>query len=213
MHSELIGRTEWPVSRGRSVAIVSVAAWPYPRPQSHQPMAQPLSQAPTAFNGVCNRQGQAGFQLGGGVNRGPQNGGGGSGKRAQLTGPSISHYELWWRRRRNGQFFFTKYMANDDFSEPPRRTDSTNPIFTFCRFLGLGHLRGPGVSLGRISGPRQLSPFLGWGAGSSKWALSNPPAPRPLQLKARLPQQPPPTALTSSSSRRPDRFRDPIRGY
>ena len=45
-------------------------------------------------------------------------------------------------------FFFTKYMANDDFSEPPRRADSKNPIFIFCRILGPGHLRGPGVWVG-----------------------------------------------------------------
>ena len=44
-------------------------------------------------------------------------------------------------------FFSTKYMANDDFSEPPRRADSKNPIFFFCRVLGLGHPRCPGVSL------------------------------------------------------------------
>ena len=46
----------------------------------------------------------------------------------------------------------TKSMANDDFSAPPRRADSKNPIFIFCRILGLGHLRRPGVSLRRILG-------------------------------------------------------------
>ena len=51
-----------------------------------------------------------------------------------------------------GKNFLSKYMANDDFSEPPRRTDSKNPIFIFCRFLGLVHLQGPGVSLVRILG-------------------------------------------------------------
>ena len=50
------------------------------------------------------------------------------------------------------KFFFTKYMANDDFSKPPRRADSKNPIFIFCEILGPGHLRGPGVSLGKIFG-------------------------------------------------------------
>ena len=42
-------------------------------------------------------------------------------------------------------FFFTKYMANDDFSDTPRRTDSKNPIFIF--FLpnfGSGSPPGPG---------------------------------------------------------------------
>ena len=33
-----------------------------------------------------------------------------------------------------------KYIANDDFSEPPRRAGSKSSIFMFCQFLGLGHL-------------------------------------------------------------------------
>ena len=64
---------------------------------------------------------------------------------------------------KNGQFFFTKYLANDDFSEPPRRADSKNPIFIFCRFLGPGHFQGPGVSFGRILGVPSIEPFLGEG--------------------------------------------------
>ena len=32
--------------------------------------------------------------------------------------------------------FFTKCMANDDFSEPPRRADSKNPIFLFFASWG-----------------------------------------------------------------------------
>ena len=52
-------------------------------------------------------------------------------------------------------------MANDDFSEPPRRVDSKYPSFIFYRFLGLGHLRGPGVSLGRILGVLSIEPLLG----------------------------------------------------
>ena len=76
----------------------------------------------------------------------------------------------------------TKYMANDDFSEPPRRTDSKNSIFIFfsdfwvwvtCEAQG-------SVSVG-FWGSRQLSPF--WGGGSSQGALSTPPP----KLKARLP--------------------------
>ena len=74
-----------------------------------------------------------------------------------------------------GQFFFTKYMANDDFSEPPQRADSKNPIFFFCQFLGLGHLRGPVVSVGRILGVLSIEPFLGGGSG--RRALSTPPPP------------------------------------
>ena len=34
----------------------------------------------------------------------------------------------------------------------PLDADSKNPIFIFCQFLGLGHLRGPGVSFVRILG-------------------------------------------------------------
>ena len=60
----------------------------------------------------------------------------------------------------NGQFLFTKYMANDDISEPPRCAASKNLIFFFCRVLGLGDLWGPGVSFGRIlEGPSK--PFFG----------------------------------------------------
>ena len=66
-------------------------------------------------------------------------------------------------------FFTTKYRANDDFSEPPRRTDSKNPIFIFCRISGPCHLRGPGsVSVG-FWAARQLS-LLG-GGRSSQGAL------------------------------------------
>ena len=72
-------------------------------------------------------------------------------------------------------FFFNKFTANGAFSEPPRRADSKNPIFIFCRFLGLGHLRGPGVSLGRILGVPSIEPFLGEG-GSSQGALSASPS-------------------------------------
>ena len=97
-----------------------------------------------------------------GVPHGRSGGGGGGGwKRAQLTGPLISYNGLW--RQRQPEFFSAlkissiifsaKYMANDDFSKTPRRADSTNLIFIFfCRILGPGHLRGPGVSLGRILG-------------------------------------------------------------
>ena len=54
-------------------------------------------------------------------------------------------------------------MANDDFSEPPQRADSKNPIFIFCRILGPGHLRGLGFSVGRILGGPSIEPFLGEG--------------------------------------------------
>ena len=76
-----------------------------------------------------------------------------------------------------GRFFFTKSMANDDFSEPPRRADSKKPIFFFPRFLRLGHLRGPGVSLGRILGVLSIEPFFGGGAPAG--GLYQPPPPPP----------------------------------
>ena len=61
------------------------------------------------------------------------------------------------------EFFFTKCMSNDYFSEPPRRADSKNPILFSSRFLGLGHLQGLGVKLGRILGILSIEPFLGEG--------------------------------------------------
>ena len=68
-------------------------------------------------------------------------------------------------------FFFFNTMANNDCSEPPQRADSKNPIFIFCRILGPCHLRGPGVSLGRILG----GPF--GGVGASLRAVSTLPPP------------------------------------
>ena len=70
-------------------------------------------------------------------------------------------------------------MANDDFS-------SKNPIFIFCRALGLGHLRGPGVRLGRILGVLSIEPFF-LGGGSSQGALSTPPTPSMASPVAPLP--------------------------
>ena len=111
-----------------------------------------------------------GFSIeGGGVNRAPQNWGrGGVWKNAQLTGPLVSYYELWCRRRRKFfsalkmvKFFFTNYLANDDFSEPPRRTDSKIPFSFFAgsRVWVTSEARGS-VSVG-FWGSRQLSPFWG----------------------------------------------------
>ena len=61
-----------------------------------------------------------------------------------------------------------KSMANDEFSEPPQCADSRNPIFCFADFfLGLGHLRGPGISLVRIwrGGGGAIEPLFGGGGG------------------------------------------------
>ena len=98
---------------------------------------------------------------GGGLNRAPITGGG-SGKRAQLTGPSISYHKLWCQRPRKFfsafkmvKLFFTKSMANDDFSEPPRRADSKNPIFILLPDFGSRSPPRPGGQ----------SPYDFWGGG------------------------------------------------
>ena len=61
-------------------------------------------------------------------------------------------------------FFSTKYMANDEFSEPPRRADSKTPIFIFRPNLGPHLFQGLGVSFGKIWGP-SIEPFGGGGGG------------------------------------------------
>ena len=59
------------------------------------------------------------------------------------------------------------------------------PFSLFCRFLGLGHLRGSGVSLGRILEGPSIEPFF-WGGGLARglYRTLRPP----LQLKARPPK-------------------------
>ena len=49
-------------------------------------------------------------------------------------------------------FFFTKYMAKDDFSEPPRRANSHNSIFIFLPNFGPGHLWAQGSVSPSIEG-------------------------------------------------------------
>ena len=78
----------------------------------------------------------------------------------------------------NGQiFFFTEYMANDPFSEPPRRADSKNPIFIFFAdfWVWVTSEAQESVSLG-FWGSRQLSP-LGEGGGGLARGLYRPPPP------------------------------------
>ena len=82
------------------------------------------------------------------------------------------------------KFFFTKYTASDDFSDLPRRADSKNPILIFCRILGPGHLRGPGVSLSRNFGGRASIELLGGESSQGAvWTTAQPPLPPPLDLK------------------------------
>ena len=94
-------------------------------------------------------------------------GGGGVGRVRGGSGPGLG--QVWGGRgvgpgrvgsgsgagtlRKWSVFFFTKYMANDVFSGPPRCADSKNPIFHF--FLPnfwSGSPPGLGVSLVRIVG-------------------------------------------------------------
>ena len=76
--------------------------------------------------------------------------------------------EIFFEGYEWSNFFFTKYMANHDFSEPPWCADSKTPIFIFSRFLGLGHLRGLGVSLVRIWGVPSIEPPFFWGGGLAR---------------------------------------------
>ena len=56
--------------------------------------------------------------------------------------------------------FPTKYMANDGFSEPPRRTDSKNSIFIFLPNFACGSPPGPQGSVSVIFWEaRQLTPL------------------------------------------------------
>ena len=49
------------------------------------------------------------------------------------------------------------------------------PFSFFCRFLGLGHLRGSGLSLGRTSGGPSIEPVLG--GVSPEGCIEHPPPP------------------------------------
>ena len=66
-------------------------------------------------------------------------------------------------------------MANFIYQNS-RRADSINPIYIFRRFLGLGHLRGPGIGLGRMGGP-SIGPFLGDDGGVARRLYRPPPCP------------------------------------
>ena len=73
-------------------------------------------------------------------------------------------------------FFFTRYMANDDISQPPRHADSKNLIFIFRRIwvrVTSGGAWGS-VSVG-FWGARQLSLL---GGGVLAIGLYRPPPPR-----------------------------------
>ena len=49
------------------------------------------------------------------------------------------------------------------------------PFSFFSRFLGQGHLRGPGVRLGRILGGLSIEPFLGEGGVRPEGSIDPPP--------------------------------------
>ena len=86
------------------------------------------------------------------------------------------------------KFLVTKYMANDDFSGPPRRADSINPIFIVCRILGPGCLRGPGFSLNRIGVGASIEPFFLGGMSSQRAVSTAPPPPPPRDPGANVEQ-------------------------
>ena len=96
--------------------------------------------------------GQVGFSTGvGGSIESPKNGPkGGFGKRAldrtidQLLWALVLKAPKMVLALKMVKFFFTKYMANDDFSEPPRRADSENPIVIFLPNFWSGSPPGPG---------------------------------------------------------------------
>ena len=58
------------------------------------------------------------------------------------------------------------------------------PFSIFCRILGPGQLRGPGVSLGEILGGPSIKPFFGIGGGLARGLYRPTPPPK---LKARPP--------------------------
>ena len=81
-----------------------------------------------------------------------------------------------------GKIFFHQYMANNDFSEPPRRAIPKIPFSFFCPFLvWFTSEARVSVSLG-FWGFHHLR-LSGEGGGSSQGALSTPPP-----LKAQLPK-------------------------
>ena len=68
-------------------------------------------------------------------------------------------------------------MANDDFSEPPRRADSKHPIFIFFPEVWVRVTSG---ARGSVSvGAPSIEPFFG-GEGSSQWDCIAPPPPQSL---------------------------------
>ena len=73
-----------------------------------------------------------------------------------------------------GKFFF---LANDNFCEPLHLLIPKIPFSFCCRISGLGHLRGPRISLGRIFGGLSIEPFVLGGGGASQRAVSTPPPP------------------------------------
>ena len=92
------------------------------------------------------------------------------GKGAHLTGPLISHCELWRQRHgnffsiENGPFCFcTKYVANDDFL---KFLDALIPKIPFSFFteFWVRITSEPGLSLSRIQGGPSIEPFFWEGA-------------------------------------------------
>ena len=72
-------------------------------------------------------------------------------------------------------FFFYRIHGKRRFPNP---LNALIPKISFpfflCRILGPGHLRGPGVSQGRIFGDPSIEPFIG-GMGGLARGLYRPP--------------------------------------
>ena len=129
---------------------------------------------------------KSGFPIGGkeGVNGAPPKMGWGFGQRAQLTVLLIIYHELWRLRRRT---FFLSIKTGQFFSRTTwhmirflNRLNALLANFPFPFFFFLrnsGHLRGPGVSLGRILWGPSIEPFWGGGWGRARGLYRPPPPP------------------------------------
>ena len=124
---------------------------------------------------------------GGGVNRAPKNWGGG----VQEKGSIDKHHSLVIMKSgaegaENWSIFFSPNIWQMmTFLNPLDALNPKIPFSFFADFLGLGHLRGPGVSLGRILGVLSIEPLFGGGGPAG--GLYRPPPP---QTKTQRPYPP-----------------------
>ena len=110
---------------------------------------------------------------GGGADRAPKNGGGGKGSIDRHHQSVVMNSGI-----KSGQFFFSPNIWQMMTFLNPLDTLIPKLIFISCRFLGLGHLRGMRVSLGRIVGVPSIEPFGGGGV-RPEGSIDPPPPPPP----------------------------------